>query len=783
MAEQPTPQEELPENEAFTTLDEEFEEVLDAIPIGGDGASTPKQSPKKLYILIAILSLLALVTLGLLTMIYTKKKSEKEEQNATRTIIEDLDQAQKKLQKKVTTPPNYETLAKKADQLYQEGKKEEALKIHRQLAQFNEALSQYNLGVVQLKKGSYQEALKTFSLASREPRLRFESFLNSAICAYKISDRKAFAQNLAKAKEVLVDKSKTPLYSYYHALLDYYQGFFAEALVPLQNPSSHFYKKRQEQLSAKLFTLTQNNQAAINALERDQKENNAFTLGLLYAKEANYEIAKRYLLQAQQNHPAKKAVSPTVALALVDLKSHSFKEAAMHLDSARKRAPDLSKKLYPIKAELKASLFDPDQAQKEFEESIFMDDLHRFSLLFTYAPYQIMRPSNSVTSIKQGVKYIYIDALQPAYKRLDLAQEKSNSNLQAVSGIKALIKGDLFESSHIFQEGLKRYPNSSALHFDLALNEAKLYHFHKALKLFQKSALLDHENYLAAIFAKYCAKLTYQKQTHHSADENLEDKISKSTLTQQTKDRLLALLDLYEPTIKKAQVKQSDKNLFDGIIALTQASINQDHVNYRTISQALKQQSPHDLILSILDLDAHHDKKQIKAYAKAIQERFGNSPIIDPKLYDGSVLTRELYTRILAIAGIVPTWEKIASKQVAQHPNSIGALQALAFAKLYTSDMEGAYKLYNHLIDDLKIHDSHTLFLGAVAAIGSQHHANAIALLELAKLSNKSNMESRYALGLLYHENQNLEAAAIEYKKIGDLAFQSRFFDFHLQHP
>jgi tetratricopeptide (TPR) repeat protein len=132
---------------------------------------------------------------------------------------------------------------------------------------------------------------------------------------------------------------------------------------------------------------------------------------------------------------------------------------------------------------------------------------------------------------------------------------------------------------------------------------------------------------------------------------------------------------------------------------------------------------------------------------------------------------------MLSIAGVVSTLKKDIQKR---DQNKIEVMQTLAYTHIYLKEFQEAYEIYNKLIDKKKIQDSNTLFLGAVAAIGAGHHANAIALLELAKLTNSENFESRYTLGLLYHEQKNLEAAAIQYANIGDIGFKSRFFDFKL---
>ena len=138
---------------------------------------------------------------------------------------------------------------------------------------------------------------------------------------------------------------------------------------------------------------------------------------------------------------------------------------------------------------------------------------------------------------------------------------------------------------------------------------------------------------------------------------------------------------------------------------------------------------------------------------------------------------------MLNIAGIVPYAKRLLENRIREKGvNDIASLQALAYADIYLQEFEQAYAIYNTLIDTHKQQDSNTLFLAAVASIGALHHDNAIALLELAKLTNKSNLESRFALGILYHEAKNIEGAAIQYAKIGDLGFHSRYFAFDIGH-
>jgi len=115
-----------------------------------------------------------------------------------------------------------------------------------------------------------------------------------------------------------------------------------------------------------------------------------------------------------------------------------------------------------------------------------------------------------------------------------------------------------------------------------------------------------------------------------------------------------------------------------------------------------------------------------------------------------------------------------------ENDDVVGIMQALGYVDIYTGNYEEAYAIYNELIDTYKQKDTNTLFLASVASIGANHDANAIALLELAKLTDPNNFESRLALGLLYMEVKNVEAALIQFSKIGDSNFISKYFTFFI---
>ena len=122
----------------------------------------------------------------------------------------------------------------------------------------------------------------------------------------------------------------------------------------------------------------------------------------------------------------------------------------------------------------------------------------------------------------------------------------------------------------------------------------------------------------------------------------------------------------------------------------------------------------------------------------------------------------------------------LIKKAQKENKDIIPILKRLAFASFYTKHFEESYVIYNDLIDNKNINDPRTLYYAGVSAIAANHHNNAIALMELAKLKNPLYYEPRYALGLLWQEANNLNAASIQYKKIPN-GFKSKFFDFNLK--
>jgi tetratricopeptide (TPR) repeat protein len=210
-----------------------------------------------------------------------------------------------------------------------------------------------------------------------------------------------------------------------------------------------------------------------------------------------------------------------------------------------------------------------------------------------------------------------------------------------------------------------------------------------------------------------------------------------------------------------------------------------DRINKKVIatksSEELLRIFPDDLVANILHLYVANKDTSVKKYAFRIQQFMGRQDLAFESLYYGPNIARDIYILMGQISGNLPKIKLLLEKQLRMELGDRGnLLKALAHTNTLLQNFEDAFVQYNQLIDELKITDSRTLLHAAIAAIGSGHKENAIVLLEVARMADKRNFESRYGLGLLHQEVKNYPAAAIQYGKIMDQTYQSRYFDFRI---
>ena len=745
--------------------EEEEEELFES----SDEPEVQKGSNNTKYIIIAIISLL--IILALLGTYFLLNQDEEEISEPVETNSSKILTNIKK-HKSIAKPlTNLELLTKKADKLYKSGKKEEALKIYKQISTFHNYLSIFNLGVSTLQKNDFNKSISYFEKSLQFKELSFESSLNLSICYKYLNNYERFQYYLNKADELIINKYNSPLFDYYYALVYYYKNKPIESMILLNKYKANYFEYDKNLLLAKDYTLLKDYPKAVSHLLKLHDSDYYFTIGTLYSNFARYDLAQNYFVKAIN---IKKDIKKSlVALSLAQNKLGMFADCSSTLKTISKKYPKATK-LFPIKVKIKDSLYDPIKAQKEFKNSIFSDKFNKYTLLFYYAPYKLFDPKQTNSLLKRGVKEIYIDNINSADKYLVKASNISEINTKIVKGLKLLQSHKVYEVNKLFKKLIKIYPNHSILHYNLALSYANINDFQNAKKHFEKSYLLDKANYLSAFFSAYCSILT-----NTNFDEKTILSIVKNNKQNSKQIILLNKILQDDPTIHL--IYKSNLSSFDLALNIILSHLSNNYTNYKLFTNKLHKMMPKDLVTNILYVDMISQTKDIKDYAKNVQNYLAIKSLDKKPLLYGEAIARELYIKVLNIAGITRFAKELLENELQTNQNQIALLQSLAYTYIYTKDYEKAYKIYNNLIDNFKVDDTHTLLLASVASIGSNHHANAIALQELANIDNRTLYESRYALGLLYQEAKNFEGASIQFSKIGNSGFKPKYFDFDLR--
>ncbi len=756
--------------------EEEAQEAIDREIEDNDAKIKEKKKKKLLIIVIAVISLL-LIILVIVVIVVKMKNVEKPKQIDTKKIVQ-------KLIKKENVSPfstsKIDKMIQKANLLYEQGEKPKALKIYEKIATYNEALSSYNIGVAKMKEKDYAQAIVSFKKAIGNREQKCISSINAAVSALHLNKSALFKYYIDLAYAYLPDDANLPLYSYEMSLINYYKQFYYEALSSLEHPNDKSNVDKQRYISSKILAYIGNNASAIDALLKINQNYTYFPLGLLYAKIGDFAIAKKYLEKALSftNNPLK----IKMALALVENKLGNLTTSANILDEVYSQNKKVALSTYPIKAVLKYSLFDVNIAQKEFQKNLYFNDKNTFGLIFYFAPYKIFNATQSIEYIRKGGMNLFLDKLAPALNYLKASSSISKVNSSIAKGIKKALANHVFQANKIFKSLLGDYPSHSILHYDLGLSYAQMGNYAKAYEHFSKSYHLDNTNYLAGVFSIYCAKLIKRDivklsedvKSSIAMDKNMPDTNLYMSMINLSENNQFSLSRWIE-----ADKKDNPLNLvFDVIIA--QKISNEKY--FRKKSTQLQAMLPKDLMSNIIYFNMKYGNENIKEYAKNIQLQFKDKKLDFSSFYYGAKIARVQYVKLLQISGLIyHERDRLKARLPLEKDDPIALTHTLAYLDIFSNNFEESYVLYNKLIDDFKQNDTTTIFLAAVAAIGAKHTANAIALLELSKIIDKTNDESRYALGLLYQEVKNFKGAIIQYKKMKDKNFKSKYFSFKIE--
>ena len=734
----------------------------------------PKISRKKLLIILGA-SLGGVLLLILLILLFSSSSEPKQ--------IQTLENIEEKLQEKPREkiePTKLEQMIAKANYLYSSGSKEEALVLYEKIAHYSEVISLYNLGVAQLKDKQYETALSSFKRAIQNNEKICVSALNAAVCSLHLKDEKSFQYYIDLAHAYLPNEMQSPLYSYYYTLINYYKHNYFEALSSLNNPTSKEYESVQNNLATRINALFSNNYAAIESMEKDPAPRDSFSLGLLYARIGDLTLAIKYLEDAIVKNI--EPIKAQVALAFVNLKAGRVATASNTIDNVTDMFGEDVYKPYPIKVTLKNSLFDTQKAQNRYRNIIAKSKIVHYQKLFYFSPYKIFNADQTISYIRKGNANIFIDNIDSAKEYLKRSISSSGVNKGIASAIKKALNFRIREANEELAKLVLLQPKHSILHYNLALTYAQLGNMQDAHKHFLRSYHLDAKNYLSGVYAHMTSQLIYKENqkmksflTEALANEEEEDEEIKlyKTLIQMSENNFFASADWLQIDDKKRPLYLA----MDIIIA----SYLENESKAKELAKKLTNLLPNDILPHLIYIDTHFKNLKDKEYAYEVLNYLNDQSFHYEDLYFGPRITRYLYTQTNLITGrlyylIKQLDDTLATTTEYTHEITDG----LALASLYNQEFEKSYTLYNQLIDTLKVQDSHTLFLGAVASTAAEHHENAIALLELSKLKDSQNLESRYALGLLYLQVKNNKGAVIQLSQVGDNGFNSEYFNFDI---
>ena len=734
------------------------------------------ESKKKKLILFGGIAFIVIILIIVAILLYVKNSSTQEV-----TDFSAIDGKLKEAKKPVIQQSKLENLIAKANYLYSTGAKEKALALYENIARYSQAISSYNLGVAQMKNKQYALALKTFQNAILNDEKRCVSAINAAVCSLHVKDKASFKYYIDLAYAYLPYEIDSPLYAYYYTLINYYNKNYLAALNALKNTDHPAYPIVQYHLSAKINALYNNNYDAIDALEKinENEEIDDFSLGLLYARVGDFNLAIDHLNNAVTKN--EQPLKAELARSYINLKAGHTKRAATQLKKVTDEYPQDVYKAYPINVKLKDALFDPQKAQALYRKKIKNSKFLTYQKIFYFSPYKIFNANQTISYIRKGNANIYIDNVKSAQEYLKKSYSSSNVDIGITKAIKKALSLKIREANEDLQKLVKIQPKHSILHYNLALTYAQMGNMLQANKHFLRSYHLDAKNYLSGVYAVMTSQLINKNYT--KLESLLKDSIATEEPSEDT-DLYNTLLHLSDNDYLSA-VEWLDKDykqrplylILDTIISMKTKNLDRA----KNSAAKLTAMFPHDILPHIIYIDTHFSNYKIPKYAEEVLKYFNKQHFNFTDLYYGPFITRYTYVQENLITGRL-YYLRQQLKQVlgTTNTNTEDIESTLALASLYDKNFEESYTLYNHLIDELKVRDAYTLYLGAVASTAAKHHANAIALLELSKMKNENFFEARYALALLYMEIKNNEGAAIQLQKIDNDAFHSQYFDFNI---
>ncbi|CUU40572.1 MULTISPECIES: tetratricopeptide repeat protein [Helicobacter] len=739
-------------------------------------------------IVIAVLVLLLIIVFIIFALSGDDEKEESAPPPISRKIVQPAPilSGPKRLEVDDTELGN---MIKKANILYEQGDKLEALDIFDSIAAYSQSIAYYNLGVIKIKEGDYQKAINSFDGAISVGEDISVSAFNAAYSAYMLGDMNLYEYYLGISSNYLYHTANQPLYSYLYGLLQYYKGFYFESLSPFLNPSSQSYSTESKRLASEVFLIFGDEYNALAQLKQASNRDDNLAIALLHARLGEYGQAKQYLYEYLGAHPGDPQA--LMALQLIELKGGNYKEGALILDRLNAKEEDAKVfDVYPIKAKLRDELFDINLAQENFWNRRFEHNkMLGYKILFYYAPFLVFDAKQALAIIDDGNLNAYSSNIESAKSILQEGQKVSQINNHLANDLRSLaLNQDIRDTIKSMEKSLKTYPNHSVLHYDVGLLYAQMNDFDNAYLHFIRAYHLDSNNTMAGIFALMCAELTYRDRAR--LINSISNDLAEIDFTNQVENQFLLSLFRYTSDapadsldwlndMKKQPVFER-KPIYFALEAVYAIYTNNDKQLVDAF-EYLKKIYAKDVVANTMYELGKRFRLNLKDVALQMNAMYKDKKLDMNSIYYGPSLARELYIYVGFVTGSLRSiQEELEARLVVETRTNNGILQALALSNIYSNDFEKAFALYNSLLDDLHEEDSQTRFLSAIAAMGANRHENAVALLQLTKNESPTNFEARYALGLLYQEGKNMRAATQHYDRLANSKFESEFFDFEI---
>ena len=672
-------------------------------------------------------------------------------------------------------------MIKKANILYEQGDKLEALDLFEHIAIFSQSLAGYNLGVIKLKEKEYAQALQSFDLAIESGEDVAVSAINAAYAAHKLGKQNLVDYYVGISSSHLFESSKAPFYSFLYSLVDVYKGFYFESLSSLLNPNSKAYQAYNNRLAARVFTLFNDDYNALAALKKTPAKKDNLAIAQLHARVGEYKQARQYMyeyLNAFAKDP-----HALMSLQLIELKLGNFKESVSILNRMMRqdeKNPDLS--LYPIRVKLKDELFDIHKAQENFWNRKFEhEQILGYKIVYYYAPFRVFDAKQGLGVIQEGGIHLKIDNIEFAKSALGEGSGIAKVNQNIALALREVNQNNIRKARDYMLKALRIYPNHAILHYNIGVLYAQVGDYDSAYTHFLRAYHLDSSDVLSGLFAVVAGRMTY-RNVDRILSTISADFADISFESSEQKAFLLCFLRYLNnvPIEDFAWIGNAKKPIYHALKSAYGIAKRDPQMSMESF-QKIQELYPKDVVANVMYELARFFRRDLKEVALELNELYYKRDLDMSSIYFGASLARELYIYTSFITGTLLSIEpELEKKLLSTNDNNAGILQVLGLLNIYSGHFEKAFVYYNTLIDDLKEDDPQTRFLGAVAALGAGRHENAVALLQISKIESATNLEAKFALGLLYQEAKNFKAARDHYEQVSSSDFVSEYFDFDI---